>query len=152
MNHGASYEQLLELAILQEQIKADFYALIADQAGAPGSIEILKNIIREERAHKAKLEFIKSTGEIKSVAGQIIDLKISDYLEVLPPPDLTYSEALELAMNKEKMAFKLYSALAANAPSDPLRTAFSTLALEEASHKLQFEIAYDDLIEDSESK
>jgi rubrerythrin len=50
------------------------------------------------------------------------------------------------------LAFKLYNALAANAPNDPLRAAFSTLALEEANHKLRFEIACDDLYKASKSQ
>jgi rubrerythrin len=140
------FEQALDLAIGEEQAAADFYARMAEQINPSSTHEIFKGFAKEERAHKAKLEFIKSTGEIKSVSGQPIGLKRADYLvDIQPPAGLKERDALILAMKKEKAAFKLYNALAANAPNSALRTAFSTLALEEANHKLQFEIEYDDL-------
>jgi rubrerythrin len=153
MDHRITFEQALDLAIRLEQAKTDFYALIADQNSEPGMSEIFSGFVREEKAHKAKLEFIKSTGEINSVAAQIIDFDRTDCpVDMLPSLNMDYCGALKLAMKKEKLAFKLYNALAANAPNDPLRAAFSTLALEEANHKLRFEIACDDLSEASESQ
>jgi hypothetical protein len=50
-------------------------------------------------------------------------------------------------MEKEKIAFKYFNAFAALAPNDALRAAFSTLALEEANHKLRLEIARDEMEE-----
>jgi len=146
MDDRMFFEQALDLAIHEEQAAADFYARMAEQISDGGIHEIFKGFAREERAHKAKLEFIKSTGEIKPVAEQSIGIKQTDYLETQPSANLNERDALILAMKKEKAAFKLYSALAANAPNNALRTAFSTLALEEANHKLRFEIAHDDLL------
>jgi rubrerythrin len=146
MDDRLFFEQALDLAIHEEQVAADFYTKMAEQIGDGGLHEIFKGFAREERAHKAKLEFIKSTGEIKPVAEQPIDLKRADYLATQPCDNLNERDALMFAMMKEKAAFKLYSALAANAPNNALRTAFSTLALEEANHKLRFEIAHDDLL------
>jgi rubrerythrin len=153
MDRCISFAQALELAIRLEQAKTDFYALMADQTSEPAMSEIFRGFVREEKAHKAKLEFIKSTGESNDFAAQMIDFKVTDCpVNILPCVDMDFCEALKLAMKNEKLAFKLYNALAANAPNDPLRAAFSTLALEEANHKLHFEIAFDDLGEESESK
>jgi rubrerythrin len=146
MDDRMVFEQALDLAIQEEQAAADFYARMAEQVSDGGIHEIFKGFAREERAHKAKLEFIKSTGEIKPVAEQPIGLKRADYLAIPPSANLNERDALLLAMKKEKEAFKLYSALAASAPNDALRTAFSMLALEEANHKLRFEIAHDELL------
>jgi rubrerythrin len=152
MDDRMIFEQALDIAIGEEQFAADFYERMAEQTDSSKLQEIFKGFSREERAHKAKLEFIKSTGEIKPVAEQPIALKHADYHSVQPSSTLNKKEALLLAMSKEKAAFKLYSALAENAPNNALRTAFSTLALEEANHKLRFEIAYDDLPAEAGSK
>jgi rubrerythrin len=49
-------------------------------------------------------------------------------------------------MNKEKAAFKLYSALANRANSDEMKNVFMSLAQEESKHKLRFEIEYDEFV------
>ena len=142
------FEHALDLAIDQEQAAADFYTGMAERTGTSGLREIFQGFAKEERAHKAKLEFIKSIGEMKPVAGQLVDLKPSDCPAAIPPsPDLSVRDALIWSMKKEKVAFKLFSAFATLAPNDALRTAFSTLAFEEANHRLRFEIACDDLEE-----
>ena len=55
-------------------------------------------------------------------------------------------EALILAMKKEKVAFKLYTDLAAAVSSADLKNTFLSLAQEEAKHKLRFEVEYDNEI------
>jgi rubrerythrin len=140
------FEDALDLAIVQEQAAADFYTWMAERTGTPGLSEIFQGFAKEERAHKAKLEFIKSIGEMKPVSGQLTNLKPEDCPAHVPPsPDMSVRDALMWAMSKEKVAFKYFSAFATLAPNDSLRAAFSMLAFEEANHKLRFEIACDDL-------
>ena len=58
--------------------------------------------------------------------------------------DFDVQDAMLAAMNSEKASFKLYTDLA-NSTDDPgLKETFLALANEEAKHKLQFEIDYDD--------
>jgi rubrerythrin len=59
---------------------------------------------------------------------------------------MSYQDALILAMKREKAAFRLYMKLAEIAPNDGLKTIFKNLANEEAKHKLNFELEYDDMI------
>ena len=78
-------------------------------------------------------------------ASKVQDLKIADYVvETEPKPDMDYRDALVLAMQKEKAAFKLYTALAAASEDEALKSLFLSLAQEEAKHKLRFELEYDD--------
>ena len=78
---------------------------------------------------------------------KVLDLKMSDYLvDVEPRPNMSYEEALVLAMKREKNAFKLYTNLAAQAPTDDLKKIFQSLAIEESKHKLRFEIEYDEVV------
>ena len=55
---------------------------------------------------------------------------------------MTYPEILAFAMNKEKAAFRFYTALAWSAKKLELKEAFSKLAQEEANHN-RLEIEYD---------
>jgi len=57
----------------------------------------------EERSHKAKLVDIKSGAQTLTGKETILDLKIADYLvDVTPSPQMSYRDALILAMKKEK--------------------------------------------------
>ena len=67
-------------------------------------------------------------------------------MNVTPDPDMSYRDALIVAMKKEKAAFRLYSDLAASAPDEALKKTFLGLAQEEAKHKLRFEVEFDDLL------
>ena len=78
---------------------------------------------------------------------EVIDLKISDYLvEVEADKNISYQDALIVAMKRERAAFKLYSDLAEKVSEDELRQVFLGLAKEEAKHKLFFESEYDERV------
>ncbi|HPS46339.1 MAG TPA: ferritin family protein, partial [Bacteroidales bacterium] len=57
---------------------------------------------------------------------------------------MTYQDALVLAMKKEKSAFKLYMNLSNKTANKELKDLFLMLAMEESKHKLRFEIEYDE--------
>ena len=72
---------------------------------------------------------------------KVKDMKIADYLvDVAPKPDMTYAEALILAMKKEKKAFRLYTFLSEEAKNPLFERIVPSLHLEEARHKLRFEV------------
>jgi len=74
-------------------------------------------------------------------------MKMSDYLvKSNTKGKMTYQDALILAMKREKAAYKLYKRLAKSAPTKELKIIFTKLAAEEANHKMNFEIEYDDYI------
>ena len=68
---------------------------------------------------------------------------VDDPVDVEPQPNMTYIEALLLAMKKEKAAYRLYVDLAAAGLDEELTAMFLALAAEEAKHKLRFELEYD---------
>ena len=57
---------------------------------------------------------------------------------------MDYQQALVVAMQKEKMAFKMYSDLAETVDDENVKNVFLSLAQEEAKHKLRFEVEYDE--------
>ena len=98
----------------------------------------------EEVVHKQKLLLVKEDKLLLPAEDQIMDLRRSDYLvDVQPSEALEYRDALDLAMSKEKAAFKLYNDLAESTEDARLRSLFLALAGEEAKHKLRFEVEYE---------
>jgi len=147
MNQFQSTEDILNFAIGEEQAAVDFYLLLAGQSKNKQTRDIFNGFAEEEMRHKANLMKVKEAGSFQLSGSTIRDLKITEYLvDVKPTPDMTYHDALILAMKKEKAAFRMYTELAENAPDPQTRGLFLGLAQEEAKHKLRFEVEYDDHI------
>ncbi len=141
-----SVDDILNFAILSEQSAARFYTDLAAKMDNRAMRDVFEEFARQEQAHKAKLEKVKREGmTVLAPSKDVPDLKIADYLvDVEPKPDMTYVEAIVVAMKREKAAFKLYTDLAAVAPNEDCRNLFLSLAQEEANHKLRFELEYDE--------
>ncbi len=143
-----SIDEILDFAINAEQEAVDFYTQLSSIVVNAEMKSTFLELAKEEMEHKAKLKKVKEEKVFES-SGQekVTDLKIADYVEkVKPSPDMEYSDALKLAMRKEKAAFRLYSALADRASKPELRKVFEELANEEAKHKLRFELEYDEYV------
>lgn len=150
MREWISVDDVLDFAIGEEEGAVAFYTKLAERAESPGMRKALLEFAQEEMVHKDRLVAVKN-GESFEPSGQSVqDLKISDYLvDVTPRPDMSFQDALILAMKKEKAAFRLYSDLAGVASDERVRNVFLALAQEEAKHKLRFELEYDDLLSEN---
>ena len=141
----SSVDELLDFAIKQEEQAYDLYTDLANKTNRTGTRDLFQQFAREELGHKAKLLKIKQGKQFDPSPGKILDLKIGDYLlDVEPSPQMNYQDALIVAMKKEKVAFKMYSDMAASVGDPKLRETLLGLANEEAKHKLRFELEYDD--------
>jgi len=146
MDEFNSIEEILDFAIAGEIEASQFYMDLAKQMDTQAMREVFEDFAREELGHKTKLEAIKK-GDIQPKTGDVVDLKIADYMvDIKPTPGMDYQSAIILAMKKEKAAFRLYTNLASKTQDPKLRDMFLSLAQEEAKHKLRFEIEYDDEI------
>jgi len=147
MKEFTSAEDILDFAINAEQQAVDFYTELAKNAKTDDMRDVFQQFAKEEIRHKTRLTSIKETKLFTISQEKIADLKLADYLvPVKATPEMSYQEALILAMKREKSAYKLYNNLAAKAPSDDLRKVFLSLAQEEAKHKLRFEVEYDEFV------
>jgi len=147
MNEFNSIDDALDFAIQSEQEAVDFYTNLANGSKSQTMHKVFIKYAKEEKGHKKRLENIKRKKKFEFSDEKVFDLKIGDYLiDVKPSADMSYQDALILAMKREKSAFRLYSDLAGIAPNRGLRNIFLMLAQEEAKHKLSFEIEYDDNI------
>jgi rubrerythrin len=146
MDTFESFIAVLDYAIEKEIEANQFYEDLAKKMKNPAMREVFEAFAKEELGHKAKLQAIKQGKEIPP-AKNITDLKIADYtVDVEPAPDMSYQDALILAMKKEKAAYRLYLDLAGQVKNEDQKALFLSLAQEEAKHKLRFEIEYDDVM------
>jgi rubrerythrin len=142
-----SVDEILDFAIAKEQEAYDLYSGLANQAKSAAMKLAFQEFAQEEEGHKKKLEAVKKGKQLLSSTQKILDLKIGDRLvNVEGNSNMTYQEALILAMKAEKSAYKMYHDLAQAADNAGVKELFLGLAQEEAKHKLRFEIEYDEYI------
>jgi rubrerythrin len=142
-----SLDDILDFAIEREQEAVDFYGDTAARSSQDWMKKIFEQFAREEKGHKAKLQAVKKGNKALSAAKKVHDMKMADYLApVEVSGDMSYQQILIVAMKREKVAFKLYSDMAARVDDTEVRELFLGLAQEEARHKLRFELEYDEVI------
>jgi len=141
-------DKILDFAIQKEEEAAQFYKDLAAKMARPAMKEVFIGFSQEEMGHKAKLMAVKDGHKLTISEKKITDLKIGDHL-VEPEPikgQLTYQDALIIAMKAEKAAYTLYTSLAEATDNAELKKFFQMLAQEEAKHKLRFEVEYDEVV------
>lgn len=147
MKEFENINDILDFAIANEQSAFEFYSELARNARNEDMKNTFERFAQEEIGHKAKLLKVKEEGVFQKENVKITDLKIADYLDkVLATPDMSYQDALVLAMKREKAAFRLYTKLASKTSDSNLTNLFLALAQEESKHKLMFEVEYDEYI------
>jgi len=138
-------DDILNFAIGKEEEAYNLYNKIAEQVKSQHIRHVFLDFARQEEGHKAKLLQVKA-GKATMPSDQVVkDLKIGDHLvDIKVAPDLSYQEALIVAMKAEKNAYVMYMKLSSSATDTNLKTLFLGLASEEANHKMRFEMEYDD--------
>ena len=145
MKEFKNTNDILDFAIENEQNAVDFYNRLAKVAQTEDMRNTFEQFAREEIGHKKRLMDIKESGIFTLSGEKVADLKIADYVvQSQQGTDMSYEQALVLAMKREKAAFKLYMKLSESAPNQSLRELFLNLAQEESRHKLRFELEYDE--------
>jgi rubrerythrin len=147
MKEFNSINDILDFAIDAEQDAVDFYNHLAEVAKTKDMKVVFTEFAQEEIGHKARLVKIKNEGVFALEKKDITDLKIADYIvSKVNTADMSYQDALILAMKKEKSAFKLYLELSNRAKDTQMKNLFLSLAQEESKHKLRFELEYDEFV------
>ncbi len=145
MKTWKSVDEVLAFAIGEEEAAIKFYNELAEKVSTRSMREAFKDFAHEEEVHRQKLLNVKLGKTLEPAAQEVQNLKIADYVvDIEPHPNMTYLEAIILAMKKEKAAYLLYNDLAESADNAAMKALFLGLAAEEAKHKLRFEIEYDD--------
>lgn len=142
----SSVEEILDFAIAEEEQANKFYTDLAQKMEDPAMRKVFEDFAKEELRHMAKLVAVKQ-GEFTIKPESVRSLGIADYVvDVEPKADMSYADALDLAMKREKTAYRLYLDLAVASQNEEQSDMFLNLAQEEAKHKLRLEIEYDDKV------
>jgi rubrerythrin len=143
MKEFHTVEEVLDFAIAKEIAAHRFYNELAQWAERPEAAQLFEEFAVDELQHRIRLEAIKA-GEVTIKQEEVGSLGIADSLEAAEPKaNLTYAQALVVAMQREKDAFRLYTLLASIARDQSVKDILLKLAQEEAQHKLRLEIEYD---------
>ena len=139
-----TFEEVINFAIKREEDAIQGYGSMIEVAETPGISKLLQELQDEERKHKELLQEL-TEGKIEAYKpNQVIDLKISDFLEEdTLEAEMDFQQLLIFAAKKEKNAIELYSKLAEEAEDGELKKLFEFLVEQEKSHKLKLETEYE---------
>ena len=143
----SSVDSVVNFAIEKEEKAMDFYQKCADRAKNQGIKKFFLEMVDEEKRHRDLLKGLNPSalGDIK--LDKVEDLHISDYLiDVQFRDELTYQEALTLAMKKEEKAHAFYAGWKDKCMHEKTGKLFEMLATEEMKHKRKIETVYDEEI------
>lgn len=143
----SSMNDVVQFAIEKEEKAKEFYEKCAEKAKNPGIKKFFQEMAEEEQRHKDLLVGLDPSGLDSMKLSQVEDLRISDYLvEVKFKEDITYQEALTLAMKKEEKAYEFYNGWKNKCMQEKTAKLFEMLAQEEMKHKRKIETVYDEEI------
>lgn len=143
-----SMHDVVAFAISREEKARDFYRDCANSATNKGIKEFFREMAEEESRHRQLLADLDLSAEKPfsdlDEHGNVRDLHLSDFMiDVRFTPDISYQEALAMAMKKEDKAHAFYEAWKGRCASEKSEKLFSFLAEEELRHKRRLEEIYD---------
>jgi rubrerythrin len=143
----SSMDDVVKFAIEKEEKAMEFYSQCAGKAKNPGIKKFFQEMVEEEQRHRDMLKELNPYGLDGVKLERIEDLRIGDYLmDVKFKEDITYQEALTLAMKKEEKAHAFYSGWQGKCMHEKTAKIFEILANEEMKHKRKIETIYDEEI------
>jgi len=147
-------DDVLDLAIFEETEAVNLYTQLAEMTKDPETRKHVVDFIAEEEKHLEKFKRIKEEGTFKKINKSAFNFineneTIQDVVDARKKidigPDISLEDAFKFVILKEKGAYLIYSGLAENTNDEEVRSLLEFFAMEEAKHKLQFEIAYERL-------
>ncbi len=143
----SSMTDVIGFAIHKEEKAMEYYQQCADRAKNPGIKKFFLEMVEEEQRHRDMLKGLDTTSLDSLKLPKVEDLRISDYLiDVQFKEDITYQEALTVAMKKEEKAHAFYSGWQNKCMNEKTAKIFELLAQEEMKHKRNIETMYDEEI------
>jgi len=141
----SNFKEAIIFAIRKEQDAATMYETYGNVARNLGAKRMFADLAKEELKHKKLLEGVTPEDIEDYKLTKVPNLKIAEYsVDEEFSPDMTYQDALLLAIKKEEKSYKLYHSLIKGTAHPQLQKLFQTLATEESKHKLKLETEYDE--------
>lgn len=142
-------EEAIRFAIQKEEASAQFYHDIAERMEYPATKIIFGVLSQNELQHKSSLEMelMKIGRTVMQQPCTVSDLPDTAYVEVDEEASkMTFLDALQVAIRKERASFILYASLMAQTADPELRQILLELSEEEMRHLIQFENEYNGII------
>ncbi|MDH4203253.1 MAG: ferritin family protein [Phycisphaerae bacterium] len=142
-----SIQDILEFAISKEQASVQFYKDLASQMSDQTTRSLFETLVRNEQTHieSLRLEINKLGYTVKpeeqapaSVYLWEERLELDDQAR-----DMDFVDALVLAIQKERAAFRLYAQILGMTQNEQFAKILMELAEEEMRHVLQLEREYE---------
>jgi len=139
-----SMNDVVEFAKDREQQAQDFYLQCIELSKHKGLKDFFREMAEEEAKHLRMLQELDLSQTEAIQSDNTEDLQLSDFLvDVHFKRDMSYQEALIMAMKKEEKAHRFYSAWSKRCSKEQTTEVFRMLAQEELKHKRKIEEIYD---------
>ncbi|MDA3862306.1 MAG: ferritin family protein [Deltaproteobacteria bacterium] len=136
-------EEAIKFAIEKEYEAVEFYEDMAKDTKRDVLAKEFKKLANMERGHAAKLKNLDYGEDNFSKVPE--DMKIADYMaDVEYKPEMSFTDIIQLAMQRELAAKNLYEDLARLSINENVKKLFQNLSNEEAQHKNFFEKLWDE--------
>ena len=124
-----TFEEVIREAVRKEADAAAFYRMASERVKS-GISKIFEEMAAEEEKHRKLLEELDWDKVRQYEFKNIPDLKISEFLEDVPyDENMTYQDALRMAIKNEERSHHFYAASASRFSDDPnLERLFKMLA------------------------
>lgn len=142
-----SIEDILEFAISKEQASVQFYKDLASQMTDSTTRALFETLVRDEQHHISSLRLeMNKLGHTVKMEEQTASpvylweerLELDDQAR-----DMEFIDALVLAIQKERAAFRLYAQILGSIQNEQFAKVLMDLAEEEMRHVLQLEREYE---------
>ena len=135
----------MDFAIAKEIEAGQFYLNWADKVKSKAVRQVLIEFAEEEFKHRDLLQQVKDGEDFKANTKHLTDLHITDhFMAILPESQMSYQDALRVAIQREVGAIELYRMLKGQVNDANLKNLFTHLEQEETKHKVRLESIYED--------
>ncbi|MHC4116081.1 MAG: ferritin-like domain-containing protein [Planctomycetota bacterium] len=145
MGEMTTIGEILDFAIRRESEAVDFYMAMADRVKDPAIEKFFEDLVAEELEHKSRLELeVMKEGLVAETVGVLPETCLDDAVVDLDRVNaqMGYAEALDLAIRKERLSFRLYAQLSGLIGEVEPRETLLSLAEEEVKHLMAIEDLY----------
>ncbi len=136
------FNDIIDFAVHQEEIAVAFYRECLKIISGKEEQEVLREFEQMEKNHIKILEGIRKRGAEHITIPAIPDIMIKDEAPARPSSDTDIRGIVQLGLEREQKSLDLYSRLAESSSDPELEKIFTSLAAEEAKHKLYLDTLY----------
>lgn len=139
----SEFNDILDYAINEEVLSYEFYTEAAGKVEDEALKDTFTDLAKEELDHKKFLEDFKDSHSETIDLKESVDYKIADTIDKPElTTDMSFSDAIALAIKREDEAMEMYQSLADATVEDDKKSVFIGLKNMEQMHKTRLEDIY----------